>query len=248
MVIMNARGRSVGTYRALLHLLHDGYSDQAWMLTRSMFEDLVFGYWVALPANREKAVDLIGTSVEESNERIDDLLRRLQQDGAEALGPTGHASRDWKGRSSLAKGMDRMVKEIEPLWIQCGGTLGELRAQNTVAHWRSNLALHTSGHALMQTLMRGSLKLQHGRVYRYGQTDLDESEMIHCFHLAAARLGWLARLVLIEAGHPLDQLEAAYATVMRAAQELTPSKLRHWGRNDPCWCESGLKFKRCHGG
>jgi|SRR5713101_7355493 len=26
-----------------------------------------------------------------------------------------------------------------------------------------------------------------------------------------------------------------------------PPSARHIGRNDPCWCGSGLKFKRCHG-
>jgi preprotein translocase subunit SecA len=26
----------------------------------------------------------------------------------------------------------------------------------------------------------------------------------------------------------------------------TPSGARI-GRNDPCWCESGLKYKKCHG-
>ena len=25
-------------------------------------------------------------------------------------------------------------------------------------------------------------------------------------------------------------------------------KILKWGRNDKCWCGSGLKFKRCHEG
>jgi hypothetical protein len=218
------------------------------MLNRSMFEDLVFGYWVALPANRDRAPALVGAHADESVERIDALLGRLQKGGAQALAPTGDPENDWKGRSALAKSLDRMVKDIEGLWVECGGSIGELHAQHAVAHWRSNLALHTSGAALLSALTRGSLKLPQGKVYRYGQTDqVDEAEMIHGFHLAAARLGWLARLVLIEAGRPLDRLEAAYASVMRPAQDLTPTKLRRWRRNDPCWCESGSKFKHCHG-
>jgi uncharacterized protein YecA (UPF0149 family) len=30
----------------------------------------------------------------------------------------------------------------------------------------------------------------------------------------------------------------------KAREELAPTKV---GRNDPCWCGSGKKFKRCHG-
>ncbi len=26
----------------------------------------------------------------------------------------------------------------------------------------------------------------------------------------------------------------------------TPAVARHLGRNDPCWCGSGKKYKRCH--
>lgn len=73
-VIMNVLGRCMSTYRALLHLLQGGHSEQGWMLNRSMFEDLVFGYWVALPANREKAASLVGAHADETVERIEIFL------------------------------------------------------------------------------------------------------------------------------------------------------------------------------
>ena len=40
------------------------------------------------------------------------------------------------------------------------------------------------------------------------------------------------------------QLAAAPDKVVRSAQAWTPPKL---GRNEPCWCGSGNKFKYCHG-
>jgi hypothetical protein len=51
----------------------------------------------------------------------------------------------------------------------------------------------------------------------------------------------------------ISESEAAMGRAQDAARQLPdgshgapkPSKL---GRNDPCWCGSGKKFKRCHGG
>jgi hypothetical protein len=36
----------------------------------------------------------------------------------------------------------------------------------------------------------------------------------------------------------------AVAAAARRAQQQAAAKL---GRNDPCWCGSGLKYKKCHG-
>ena len=30
-------------------------------------------------------------------------------------------------------------------------------------------------------------------------------------------------------------------------QRVTSEREKNLGRNDPCWCGSGKKFKRCHG-
>jgi uncharacterized protein YecA (UPF0149 family) len=71
--------------------------------------------------------------------------------------------------------------------------------------------------------------------------------MLHNFKMATFRLGWLARLLLIESGRQLEELENAYATVLKSLHETTPAQVRRLGRNDPCWCGSGEKLKRCHG-
>lgn len=33
----------------------------------------------------------------------------------------------------------------------------------------------------------------------------------------------------------------------RLAPKATPEKSMRRGRNEPCWCDSGKKYKRCHG-
>ena len=47
-------------------------------------------------------------------------------------------------------------------------------------------------------------------------------------------------------------IEGAFAGAATALAELPPqhqvvNEHRDVGRNDPCWCGSGKKFKRCHG-
>jgi uncharacterized protein YecA (UPF0149 family) len=29
-------------------------------------------------------------------------------------------------------------------------------------------------------------------------------------------------------------------------RDIPPASARHLGRNEPCWCGSGKKYKRCH--
>jgi hypothetical protein len=81
--------------------------------------------------------------------------------------------------------------------------------------------------------------------FRLGQ--VEETQMLYGFEFSAFRVGWLARLVLLEADRSLDELEASYKQLIRAVRELAPSQRAKLGRNDPCWCGSGEKFKKCHG-
>ena len=41
-------------------------------------------------------------------------------------------------------------------------------------------------------------------------------------------------------------LDAGGGSVM-TQQRVTSEREKNLGRNDPCWCGSGKKFKRCHG-
>jgi preprotein translocase subunit SecA len=46
----------------------------------------------------------------------------------------------------------------------------------------------------------------------------------------------------LEQGYPEEQLEPLPHVEQRRVDET-----EQIGRNDPCWCGSGKKFKRCHG-
>jgi hypothetical protein len=46
--------RATLTYRGILHLCRGGYTEQADMLTRSLFEDMAIGLWVSLPDHQKE--------------------------------------------------------------------------------------------------------------------------------------------------------------------------------------------------
>ena len=50
------------------------------------------------------------------------------------------------------------------------------------------------------------------------------------------------------AGSVFQVLEVDVAKVkVEAEQRAAPPEAKKLGRNDPCWCGSGKKFKKCHG-
>lgn len=247
-VLMNVLGRSIGSYRALLHLLRGGFTDQSWMVNRSLFEDMVFGYWIALDANRDNAVNLIEGHQAKVNTHVDELLGRMRRGGLEALGDrTVPLQRS--GRSSLMPSLDKRVDEVLDLWDRCGGSRDELLAHHEVTHWHSHLSVHTSSKSLLEVLHRGAVRTPGGAVlYGYGQaSEPEETQMLFGFECSAFRLAGLARLVMLEHERPLGRLESAYEQLIAAVRKLAPSHRARVGRNDPCWCGSGRKLKKCHG-
>ena len=137
---------------------------------------------------------------------------------------------------------------LTDLWVECGGSKVELYGHLEVTHWVANLLTHTSGRSLNDSLERGVVRHEGLSLYGYGQTaQVDESRMRHCLQAAAFRLGWLARLLLLKTDRPIDDLEKAYVELIHTVKALAPSQRAKVGRNDPCWCGSGVKLKKCHG-
>ncbi len=77
------------------------------------------------------------------------------------------------------------------------------------------------------------------RAFDAGRVDLD---VMGDWDDVQARLGLLEKPKTVQRSPFLDQLSEAAA----AAQERARGLLRQTGRNDPCWCGSGQKYKHCH--
>jgi hypothetical protein len=235
-ILMNLMGRSIGTYRALLHLLGGGYTAQAWMLNRSLFEDMVAAYWLALPQNRDTAVSLVQQRLDSTQARLDRIAEGAAETETERL----------TSLDNLIARLGKRVREIEPLWQRCGGKVDDLRATLEI-NWFSNLELHATGQSLLDTLYEGSIRLGKRRLYAYGQSSqVEESEMLTAFAFAAFQVGALTRLLLYETERPRDELDVCLERVAFAAGSGGPSERAKIGQNDPCWCGSGAKRKRCH--
>ena len=64
--------------------------------------------------------------------------------------------------------------------------------------------------------------------------------MIQAAQLQAAEMGGADGGVAVDAPPEFLEDEPAVTQVVRGDHEKI-------GRNDPCWCGSGKKYKRCHG-
>ena len=68
--------RATLTYRAVLHLCRGGYTEQADMLNRSLFEDMAYAHWVSLPQHQEEAIDLLDKHAEYSALLANDSIEK----------------------------------------------------------------------------------------------------------------------------------------------------------------------------
>jgi hypothetical protein len=121
-------GRAISTFRGVLVLVRSGLPDQAWMLNRSLFEDLVAVHWLAIPEKRDEALDLIErqdarivlTETDRKRKHVDRVAGIPREDPElEAMRPElDDAFGRWGGEnlvpeSALGREDDRRARELE---------------------------------------------------------------------------------------------------------------------------------------
>jgi len=148
--------RTTLTYRAILKLCSSGYSDQAQMLTRSLFEDMVMVYWVSL--HTTDAPPLVEAQI--------DHMRLLRADAARKYGgalPPDLAVLErrreeltqqfgrYGGRLWSGKTLFETLKEIEHLF---GADLRSLIWEyHDIVHKYTNQLLHLSAGGLSRAVL-----------------------------------------------------------------------------------------------
>jgi hypothetical protein len=257
-VVASILGRGFSTYRAGLHLCRAGLPSQATMLARSLFEDVIAMLWASKPKNRELVLERV--IAKDDHRAIVEL--RLQQEYARRAGKEPEpipedliaradeldtlfkksGSRSWFGDLWGA------VKEVDEHWAELGGEPGALIDFHNVLNRQANYHLHNTVDALA-TGSRGTFSYGGERYFSYGQgRDVEEREMMVALWVLSSFFAILAEVaaktVSEEPAVPLSEFDH----VLRAAfRVLSPAALRDTGRNDPCPCGSGKKFKLCHG-
>jgi preprotein translocase subunit SecA len=127
-----------------------------------------------------------------------------------------------------------------------GGPAGQASvwAYYDVAHRMNNLKVHTTTLALGQTI-----KQSPDRVMRFTVSPtMDERELMR--PLAAAWWTYMQTVSLVLQETAPEQLEAFNKMISLQHFDFLPldvQRKHRVGRNDPCPCGSGQKYKKCHG-
>lgn len=243
-------GRAISTFRGVVVLVRSGLPDQAWMLNRSLFEDLVAVHWLAIPEKRDEALDLIEgqdarivlTETDRKRKHVDRLARVPREDPAlEAMRTELDEAFGRWGERTWFPNLYEAVKTIDAQ----EDSNGDLTFYYDIVQARANLHLHQTVLGLVNVL-RDSYSRRGGRHFSYGQrASVDETAMMGVLTAATWCFANIGDLVVSEVTdrHEALRAEASDGDLFK----LTPSDRARLRRNDLCWCGSGRKFKICHG-
>lgn len=227
------------------------------MLNRSMFEGMAVAHWVS--AEPEVAADRFHKANEYEIHLMREKAATLDSDQAVPSGPGELDAEELaEARRLFGPSNDRMwtghrniwelVDSIEDQWEEPGRTV--LRLYLRFEHVGNNKQLHATASAIF------GLTLDPMTV-REGRTGMTMRIGPGPDQLDAAALGAFfnhSNLLSLLVDH-FDLGEEAKVAVERVTVDnqfafavVDPEIAQHVGRNDPCPCGSGKKFKKCHWG
>jgi Family of unknown function (DUF5677)/SEC-C motif len=246
-LIMALFGRSLDTFAAAVHLAKLGYGAQAAMLNRSLFEDMIDIHWVA--TEPEKAEERYRDHYDHGRMLLADAVAKypnyydierpdFDPDERKRLdrlyGRWG--AKPWSGIK-----LHERVRLVEHHWKD-EAWRETLHFFHDIAHRENNQVLHVSSAGLS------------------ANAEVSDDGDSFTLYLGPRPKG-LARTLFgafwsfdNTVGLLLDhfEIEVDDKTRMEVFSpkdfvKLSDEQMRETGRNDPCPCGSGLKFKRCHG-
>jgi SEC-C motif/Family of unknown function (DUF5677) len=239
--------RSISTYWAATRLARVGFGDQAAMLNRSLFEDMVDTHWVTVQPGvakeRLEQHDLHGRMLLADAVRAE--IDVVPADEIPTFDPSERKKLDnifgeYGTNSWTGIGLHTRVKRIEHLWRD--PKVAGLHFMRRIVHRENNQLLHLSAYSIAAQV-RG--RDEGGITLRVGPN----TEHVGNALLAAF---WIFGQTI---SHVLDTFKFDCASRWKEVYEdewdrlrpLDADALRDVGRNDPCPCGSGKKYKRCHG-
>ena len=249
-VFIGTFAKGTKTYRAGLLLCDRGYGEQAAMLNRSLFEHAVVSWWLLLCLDDEEAVmEALRDHRAHARVLFDRAMERhpeLDEDrGGSPFEPEYIETLDGKfgdfGRQWHNKRLDELVREVEAAVDERYQTLF-WKLFRFVNH-HNNYMLHHSAVGIAETVVwedpneTPSVKVGPDRASRNSSL----WAAVCCYGLLT--VATLRRLSPTRAdgfSDLLDDIDRAFIAYRR-------DQVKDVGRNDPCPCGSGEKFKRCHG-
>ncbi|MDW5595099.1 DUF5677 domain-containing protein [Conexibacter stalactiti] len=249
-VFVGTFGKGTKTYRAGLLLCDRGYGPQAGMLGRSLFEHMVVAWWLllcvtdesapmeALRAHQQHSAVLFARAGEHHPEFLGDEKIPTVSDAEAAQLDTRfgrYGARAWHG-----KDLAGLVREVEAV----------VRAEYRGRFWslfrfvnaQNNYILHHSAIGLLDTVQwtdsesAPDVSVGPNRIWRRAML----WSLVQIYGLLVT-----ASLERLSPGRVSD-FELFYDEIQVAFFVVTEARARGLGRNDPCLCGSGRKFKVCH--
>jgi hypothetical protein len=243
--------RSAKTYKAAVRLAKQGFGEQAAMLNRSLFEGMAVGFWVH--HNEEEASERF---IQAYTYDLYQQARSVEQAGWLAIedGPHGpeiapeelavmekqfgkYGERPWTGHANVQK----LVADIEGYWPE--NEHGLLWNFLRVVHRDNNQLLH----ATVSGLASAGNRMDSEGIYLSIGPSLARIEkgLFAAYWPFANHLDLLVKRFELPVQEDLDEMIGRQQYEFR---RLTADEVKDVGRNDPCPCESGKKFKKCHEG
>lgn len=245
-LILALFGRSLDTSTAAVRLAKVGYGAQTAMLNRSLFEDMIDIHWIATDpeAAEERYRDhdqhgrmLLADAVAKYPDHYDIELPDF--DPGERKRLDGVYGR-WGAKSWSGMNLHERVRAVEHHWKDDVGRQ-TLHFFHDIAHRENNQVLHVSSAALSAKAEVSGSGDHFTLYFGPGPKGLDRA-LFGSFWIFDNTIGLL-----------IDHFEIAVDDKTRMELfspkdfiKLSDEQIRDTGRNDPCPCGSGLKFKRCH--
>lgn len=244
--------RSAKTYKAAIRLVKQGFGEQAAMLNRSLFEGMAVGFWVH--HNEDEASERFTRAHTYDLYQQARLVERADWLSAED-GPHGpeispeeladlekkfgkYGELPWTGHSSIRE----LVADIQQYWPE-EDERGLLWNFLRVVHRDNNQLLHATVSGLASA---GSRMDGEGIYLSVGPSPARiEKGLFAAYWPFANHLDLLVRRFELPVQEELDEMVGRQQYEFR---RLTPDEVKDVGRNDPCPCGSGKKFKKCHEG
>jgi len=243
--------RSAKTYKAAMRLIKQGFGEQAAMLNRSLFEGMAVGFWVHHNEGeaRERFTQAYTYDLYQQVRLIEQAGWVSAEDGLHGpeIAPEElvnleakfgkYGERPWTGHSNIRD----LVADIEQYWPEDGRKM--LWNFLRVVHRDNNQLLH----ATVSGLASAGNRMDEEGIYLSIGPSLRRIEkgLFAAYWPFANHLDLLVKRFELPVQEELDEMVGRQQYEFR---RLTPDEVKDIGRNDPCPCESGKKFKKCHEG
>ncbi len=195
------------------------------------FDDVLNKQRSALYAKREKFLKANGAELIEA---VKELLEKFVGEGRKAL--AAHPAEDGHDHTEAEKSFAALEERISKLPEVLDADRVEFAAQHLVRLLDMLWVDHLENLEGLRETVNIRAYAQHEPLVEYRREA----------HILFKRLE--SQFETMVAGSIFQILEVDLEKVkVEAEKKMAPPEAKNLGRNDPCWCGSGKKFKRCHG-